>query len=216
MSSSPDDLTARARIRDAALAEFAEHGEKGATVRSIALSAGVSPALVQHHYRTKAGLRAACDAYVLAYVRQGVAEGIDEGGIADPAFTVETLRTGPPVVRYLGRSLVDGSPGSAEIFDRIVALSQPYLHSQDDTIDPTARAAVLVAMRLGLVVLHEHLSRNLGVDVFSPVGTRLNARIQLELLNPALTDPSIFEHARTGLDASAGTTLPSRTPNHEE
>ncbi|MFC7734043.1 TetR/AcrR family transcriptional regulator [Actinomadura keratinilytica] len=42
-SRSSEDLTARARIRDAALREFAEHGVSGATIRGIAKAAGVSP-----------------------------------------------------------------------------------------------------------------------------------------------------------------------------
>ncbi len=40
----PDDLTARARIRDAALHRFGEVGFTAATLRGIAELAGVSPA----------------------------------------------------------------------------------------------------------------------------------------------------------------------------
>jgi AcrR family transcriptional regulator len=39
-----EDLTGRARIRDAALRLFAEGGVEGTTVRSIARAAGVRPA----------------------------------------------------------------------------------------------------------------------------------------------------------------------------
>ncbi len=52
-----EDLTARARIRDAALAQFAEYGFDRATVRGIAGAAGVSPGLVRHHFGSKNGLR---------------------------------------------------------------------------------------------------------------------------------------------------------------
>ena len=45
-----EDRTGRARVRDAALAEFAERGLAGASVRSVAARAGVSPGLVQHHF----------------------------------------------------------------------------------------------------------------------------------------------------------------------
>ena len=47
---SAEDLTARARIRDAALALFAERGTDGATIRDIAKAAGVSGGLVRHHF----------------------------------------------------------------------------------------------------------------------------------------------------------------------
>ncbi len=65
-----EDLTGRARIRDAAMLEFAEHGAKGATIRGIAKAAGVSPALVQHHFGTKEALRRACDEYVIETIRE--------------------------------------------------------------------------------------------------------------------------------------------------
>ena len=42
---SAEDLTARARIRDAALRLFAERGTDGATIRDIAKAAGVSGGL---------------------------------------------------------------------------------------------------------------------------------------------------------------------------
>ena len=59
-----EDLTARARIRDAAITSFAATGFD-ATVRQIATQAGVSAGLVIHHFGSKDGLRAACDAEVL-------------------------------------------------------------------------------------------------------------------------------------------------------
>ena len=50
------DLTARARIRDAAIECFARQGF-AVSVRAIAAHAGVSPGLVIHHFGSKAGLR---------------------------------------------------------------------------------------------------------------------------------------------------------------
>ena len=44
------DLTAKAVIRNTALRLFAERGPDGVSVREIAAAAGVSPALVIHHY----------------------------------------------------------------------------------------------------------------------------------------------------------------------
>ena len=64
-SASREDLTTRARIRDAAVDLFARDGFAHVTVRRIATEAGVSPALVIHHFGSKEGLRAACDAHVL-------------------------------------------------------------------------------------------------------------------------------------------------------
>lgn len=49
-------LDGKARIRKAAIAEFGAHGYDGATIRGIADRAGVDPALVHHHFGTKADL----------------------------------------------------------------------------------------------------------------------------------------------------------------
>jgi AcrR family transcriptional regulator len=46
-------------ILDAARAQFAEHGYRGATIRAIAAQAEVDPALVHHFYGTKEALFAA-------------------------------------------------------------------------------------------------------------------------------------------------------------
>src|SRR5699024_9797298 len=78
----PEDLTSRARIRDAALAQFAEHGTKGATIRGIAAAAGVSPGLVQHHFGSKDALRESCDKYVI-----DTFDGLDRFGLANGEIT---------------------------------------------------------------------------------------------------------------------------------
>jgi len=65
-----EDLTARARIRDAALWHFAEEGFSRATIRDIAATAGVSPGLVRHHFGSKEGLRDACDEAVSQRLRR--------------------------------------------------------------------------------------------------------------------------------------------------
>ena len=69
------DLTARARIRDAAIHCFAEEGFD-APFRRIAARAGVSPGLITHHFGSKAVLRAACDTEVLHRYRQGKQDSI--------------------------------------------------------------------------------------------------------------------------------------------
>jgi AcrR family transcriptional regulator len=80
-----EDLTGRARIRDAALEQFGVHGFDGATIRGIAEAAGVSSGLVQHHFGSKDALRRACDEAVLELVRRKLAA-TRTGQIADPAF----------------------------------------------------------------------------------------------------------------------------------
>ena len=52
---SADDRTAIARIRDAAIEQFGQHGF-GVGLRTIADAAGVSAALVIHHFGSKEAL----------------------------------------------------------------------------------------------------------------------------------------------------------------
>ncbi|WP_019631925.1 TetR/AcrR family transcriptional regulator [Actinomadura atramentaria] len=209
-----DDLTARARIRDAALREFAEHGVKGATIRGIARAAGVSPGLVQHHFGTKDGLRAACDEYTVDVIRTVKRDALDHG-VEDPGVLGVAVAIGLPIQRYLARSLVDGSPGAAALFDDSVAVTTDLLDqgsgglNRPDTDDLPGYAAVLTAMSFGLVVLHEHLGRALGADPLTPEGYPRMALAVLDVFGEALVAPEMREQARAAI---AALTPPASTP----
>lgn len=200
----PDDLTARARIRDAAMAVFAERGVAGATIRGIADRAGVSPALVQHHFRTKDGLRAACDAHVLDYLRDEIKSGIDDGRIGEPGYVTHVYASAPPLMRYLARALVDGSPAAAGVFDEMVALTEAHLADRPGLSDPRTRAVVYTAMKLGVTVLHEHVSRALGEDVFGATAAPRIGRATLDVTAPDLLPDGLAERARAGLNLHEG------------
>jgi AcrR family transcriptional regulator len=167
-----EDLTARARIRDAALRLFAERGIDGATIRDIAKAAGVSAGLVRHHFGSKEALRDACDAYALERGIRIKEQILLEGRGADPGFLPTVHPTALLLQRYLVRSMVDGSPAAASLFDQMVELAEQWIarHNPGISADPRAYAAVLVGMQTGLLLLHEHLSRVLGADVLSPEG----------------------------------------------
>jgi AcrR family transcriptional regulator len=74
------DLTARARIREAALRRLAEEGYERATIRGIARTAGVSPGLLRHHFGSKQDLRRSCDEYVSEQLRRINARLLDDPG----------------------------------------------------------------------------------------------------------------------------------------
>ncbi|MGW0481767.1 TetR/AcrR family transcriptional regulator [Nonomuraea sp. NPDC003214] len=166
----PEDLTARARIRDAALEQFAARGVKAATLKDIADAAGVSVGLVQHHFGTKDRLREACDQHVRDTVL-GAAGRVQEGAEVNADFLRGMYEASELSVRYLARALVDGSPVAAELFDEGSAGAERFFtDTWPDTFTPgeakvRERAAVMAAMHLGTIVLHEHLSRRLGIDV---------------------------------------------------
>ncbi|MCA2226099.1 TetR/AcrR family transcriptional regulator [Nonomuraea aurantiaca] len=202
---SEEDLTTRARIRDAAMALFAERGVKATTIRGIAEAAKVSPGLVQHHFGAKEELRQACDEYVLSYLREQINVGVTERNLEKPEFIENVHRTAPPLMKYLGRALVDGSPAAAAMFDELVSVTQEHLATDDHCeVDHRARATVLTAMKLGITVLHEHVSRALGTDLYAPQGTLRVGKAQLDLIRPEFIGRELFDQARTGLEKFEG------------
>ena len=183
---------------------FAEQGAKATTIRTVAEQAGVTPGLVSHHFGTKQGLRDACDAYGLEYLRDGITTAIDERGLADPNFLSSVYQSAPVVLRYLGRALVDGSTAAASLFDNIVTLTEDYLAGHPPQqgatrADPRAQAAVLIAMRLGMWVLHDHLVRALDADALTPeVLSRASAAL-VDIMSPEFTGADLLAMARSGL-----------------
>jgi AcrR family transcriptional regulator len=176
-------------------------GAKATTIRAVAEEAGVTPGLVSHHFGTKHGLREACDAYVLDYLRDVITEGVDEQGVGDPGYLATVYQSAPAVLRYVSRALVDGSAAAASLFDSFVALTAEYLasHPPHGSADRQTQAAVLVAMRLGVWVLHPHLLRALGADTLTPaVLSRLSAAV-LDVISPDFAGPDLIALARAGL-----------------
>lgn len=167
-----EDLTARARIRDAALRLFADRGVHGATIRDIARSAGVSGGLVRHHFGSKADLRAACDAYAVRQLKHIEDHAVLGGQIGTPGFAASAQAGTSILLKYAARSMVDRSPDADTVFYELIELGTAWLehHHPGRIRDPRAYAAVLVAAELGTVVMEEQLSRVLGADIFGPEG----------------------------------------------
>jgi AcrR family transcriptional regulator len=191
MPSSPaDDLTAKARIRETALELFAEQGFAVST-REIAKAAGVSPALVTHHFGSSAGLREAVDGVVVARIT---------GMLGDPnAPTHEQLDARwramferfarePALADYLARSLREGDEASAAIFDRLLALLDRELALLEEagllrpSADPQARRLLIALLDLGPLVMRRLAERELGSGLFEADGYRRIFGAMVELL----------------------------------
>jgi AcrR family transcriptional regulator len=138
------DLTARARILASAFDRFAAHGFDAATMRDIANHAGVSTALVTHHFGTKQALREECDARVARFIT----EKQDAAGTPSDVLG-EVLGTYGP---YLARMLGDGGAASASLFDRLLAVARDMVADGSASgwlrasRDPEAQAATLVML----------------------------------------------------------------------
>jgi AcrR family transcriptional regulator len=198
---SAEDLTARARIRDAALALFAERGMDGATIRDIAKAAGVSAGLVRHHFGSKDGLRAACDSYALDQIMRIKERAVLDGQLANPSFLSAAQPTMLLLYRYLARSLVDGSPAAAAMFDEMVELCEAWLdrNHPGQIEDPRGYSAVLVAMQSGLLMMHGQLSRWLGADIFTAEGHLRLAGAMIEFYSQPLLSPELAAQAQAAV-----------------
>lgn len=198
----PEDLTARARIRDAAMRHFGEHGFERATIRGIAVEAGVSLGLVRHHFGSKQALREACDAHLIKLLRQLNDQVPDDLSASVTANPVAAARIAVgPYRDYLVRALVDG--GVAPLFDEMVELGTRRLVAADrkrtdpPTVEPKIRAAIGTAMALSITVLHQHISRAAGVDILSPAGDTMLARALIDIYSHPLLS---LDDARAALD----------------
>jgi AcrR family transcriptional regulator len=195
------DLTARARIREAALRHFAEEGYQGATIRGIAQTAGVSPGLLRHHFGSKEELRAACDEHVFEMLRRANAQLLE-----NPGEVAAARGATKPLERYIARALADGSATAAPLFDEMVTLTEMWLARADEarpdapTVDRRIRAAVITAMAAGLPLLHEHVSRALGTDMFGPAGERVLGLGLLDIYSHPLLSTETAAAAEAGLD----------------
>jgi AcrR family transcriptional regulator len=205
-SPSDPDVTARARIRDAAIARFADDGVAASSVRAIAADAGVSPALVIHHFGTKDALRVECDQHVAAVVRERKLAAMGAGSAFDPLAALREAGDGPPVLRYLASTLVDGSPHVAELVDEMIDDATHYMEEGvrtgmlRPTSDPRARAAVLTLWSLGALALHEHVQRVLGVDLTADPADALGYVLPAsEILGRGVITPDAYDHLRRGL-----------------
>src|ERR1700739_2418902 len=114
---SVDDLTAAARIRDAAIEQFAEHGF-GVGLRSIAEAAGVSAALVIHHFGSKDGLRKACDDYVAEEIRNDKSEAMRAKEPGTWFAQLAEIESYAPMMAYLVRSMQSGGDRAKMLWGR--------------------------------------------------------------------------------------------------
>lgn len=197
-----DDRTARARIRDAAIECFAEAGVAATSVRTIASAAGVSPGLVMHHFGSKDQLRSDCDRHVAALVRGAKERAVAEGTDLDPLGQIRAYEDSLPLLRYLARTLGDGTPHVAALIDEMVDDAVVYTEKAVDTglmlpsEDPRGRAAVLVLWSMGAVVLHEHVKRVLGADLTGDATAMAAYAVPAAEVLSGVFAPGIYERVR--------------------
>ncbi len=198
---SSEDITARARLRDAAIECFAIRGFE-ASVREISARAGVSQGLIRHHFGTKDALRAECDAEVLRRYRDLKVEAMR----MSPAQTMATLSQiddFAPMFVYILRSVRDGGPAGREFIEGMIAEAEAF---SEDAVregrlkpsrDPAARARYLVSSSLGGLLVQLTLMPDLDIGDLPQAIHRLTESIMLPTLElyteGVLVDRSVLD-----------------------
>ena len=160
-----NDTTPRQRICHAAMELYAERGQRGPTLRAVAERAGVSPGLVQHHFKTTQRLLAEVEAWVLEQLTSVGADTLPgEASLGvDPARYDDFLVANPVVAGYLRRRLLESAgTDSADWFTDAVEHRRVRLANNDSkSADPDVTAAMVGTCRRGT----------------RPIGTAARARV---------------------------------------
>jgi AcrR family transcriptional regulator len=211
-STSGDDLTTRARIRDAAITLLGRDGFAATSIRAVAKAAGVSPALVLHHFGSKEELRAACDAFIVEATLGRNSELSDESAAAVTMqrwlADIEQFR---PQLDYMARMLTDDSPGADRLFDLLFAGTSKMIRDQvaagimRASPDHEATALYLTAYGIVPIILGRQIGRRMGSDGMTEEVIRRSTLPILDLYTHGLyTDDRFLVAAREALDRTSG------------
>ncbi len=165
MRSAPADRTALARIRDAAIDEW---GRNGFTVglRRIAEAAGVSAALVIHHFGSRDGLRKVCDDHIAETVLASKTESIRTTDPATWFAQLAEIEDYAPMMGYLARSLQEGGELAKKLWRNMIDNTELYIEEgvRAGTVkpsqDPKARARFLAMAGGGGFLLYMQMHEN--------------------------------------------------------
>ena len=162
---SADDLTAVARIRDAAIDQVGQHGFN-VGLRAIAQAAGVSAALVIHHFGSKEGLLRVCDDYIAEQIREAKAESLRTSDATAWLAQMAEIECYAPMIAYLVRSMQSGSDLAKTFWQRMIDNAEEYLEegvragTLKPSRDPKARAKFLGMNNGGGLLLYLQMHDN--------------------------------------------------------
>jgi len=182
----PADLAPRARIREAALRLYAEHGTQATSIRMVAEEAGLSAGAVMHHFKSKDELAEAVQHAVVAKIREVVSGvGLDQPP-ADAARARrqafdQLIADNPYLAGYMRRVMLEGGPTGAALFTEAFDLVRSEMEAQVEA----KIARPLPDPEVGLVL---YRAINLAHIVFGPL-------IE-QTLGLSLTDPAVLERFR--------------------
>lgn len=161
------DLTSRARIRNAALHQFAVNGFAGTPLRAIASEAGVAIGLIGHYFGSKEGAQDAVERWIVGLFAAALDRADARSGdrVADVTArddsVAQMLDEHPLVVDYLRRQIVE-LPSDGTLISRLASLSL-------ESIDAMRRAGHASADRDRVEQVVTAMVRQLGRHFMQPL-----------------------------------------------
>ncbi|MFD3507888.1 TetR family transcriptional regulator [Nocardia sp. NPDC058666] len=158
-------------------------------VRAIGAAAGVSPGLVNHHFGSKDGLRAACDERVLEIIREEKLRNLQSPSPAGILHAMAEIEIYASLVAYMLRSFQAGGALAISLLEHMISDAQQYMQAGVDagTIklsrDHAARARYIVLCHVGAM--------NLYLQMRTPGDGKLDYRKAIRELSDEITFPAL-------------------------
>jgi TetR/AcrR family transcriptional regulator, regulator of cefoperazone and chloramphenicol sensitivity len=164
-SAGTGDGEVRTRILDAAIEQFGRDGFD-TSLEAIAVAAGVDHALVIEHFGSVAGLREACDDYLLESIRASKSAALQSASPTEWMDQIARIEAYAPMMAYLVRSLE--SPGELvrAFMGEMIENAEHYMEdgvragTLKPSRDPRARAKFLALNGGGGFLLYLHMHPN--------------------------------------------------------
>jgi len=202
------DLAPRARIREAALRLYAEHGTQATSIRMVAEEAGLSAGAVMHHFKSKDELAEAVQHAVVAKIREVVSGvGLDQPPAAAArarrqAFD-QLIAENPYVAGYLRQVILEGGPAGAALFTEGFELVRSEMQAQVEAgiarplPDPDVGLVLYRAVNLAHILFGPLIEQMLGLSLEDPAVLERFRDAAVDLLTrPVLTAPPAGQTGR--------------------
>ena len=172
----------RGRLIETALRLFAERGFDSVTIRDLASAADVSVGLINHHFGSKDGLRAAVDDHFIRQFEEALAfepEGQAAGPVTTEAYALTVDQwigrhqdTWPDTVNYFRRALLEESDWGYALFARFYGIVQRSITQMDaenrvsPEVDRLWLPFLMMFLELGTLLLDPYIKRTIGKSGF--------------------------------------------------
>lgn len=201
MASPPlqQDLTAKARIRNAALELYAENGEDATSMRRVAGAAGVTVGLVVHHFGTKDRLREAVEEHVVDLFTETIESAPTRTEARDEAVTA-MLEAHPAVLGYLRRAILGLGVQHSGLLEQLTDLATDQVASaraagpNSPDHDASSRVIQLMTRAFGRVLLQPMID-SMWTHLEGPgASTGRKPELVVQVKEPANEPPDIQDH----------------------